>query len=83
MCICGMIRTGMVPGTWLALYMCLLLLLLIIMLLLLKYWVKQEDLRSRGGSEFHLDVWSLSMECAGGEIHCVVGHTCLKLRRQD
>lgn len=53
------------------------------MLLLLKYWVKREDLRSGGGSEFHLDVWSLSMECAAGEIHYVVGHTCLKLRRQD
>lgn len=51
-CICVMIGTSIVSGTWLAFYMCLLLLLLIS---LFKYWVKREDLNSKGGNKFHLD----------------------------
>lgn len=42
---CIMIRIGLVPGTWLVLYMCL---LLLILLLLLKYWVKREEFEKQG-----------------------------------
>lgn len=66
---CVMLGTIVVPGTWLALYMCLLLLLLIL-ILLLKYWVKEGEFEEQGGSEFHLDTeLELPMEHASGESH--------------